>query len=131
MIESIFVKIIKGEIPCHKVYEDERTIAFMDINPIQPGHVLVVPKIQVETFLDMKDIDAEAFWTTVRKVGERLRVVFPNKKRISLSIVGLDIDHAHAHLIPIDSDAEFTNRPDPTADPDHTALAEMAKKLAF
>lgn len=129
--ESIFTKIIQGEIPCHKVYEDEHTLAFMDIHPIQPGHVLVVSKVQVPTFIDLNEDDAIAFWDTVRKVGRRLQQVFPNKKRIGLMIEGLDVPHVHATVFPIDSGEQFRNEPDLTAEPDHAALAELAKRIAF
>lgn len=129
--ESIFTKIIKGEIPCHKVYEDERTLAFMDIHPIQPGHVLVVSKTQVPTFVDLNEEDAGAFWATLRKVGRRLQEVYPNKKRIGLMIEGLDVPHVHAKLFPIDSGTQFRSEPDLAAEPDHDALAELAKRIAF
>jgi histidine triad (HIT) family protein len=130
MEASIFTKIIQGEIPCHKVYEDEHTIAFMDIHPIQPGHVLVVSKTQVPTFLDLTEAEAAAFWQTVRKVGARLHSVFPEKKRIGVMIEGLDIDHVHAKLFPIDTGEEYRQEPD-ASEPDHVALAATAKRLAF
>lgn len=129
--ETIFTKIIKGEIPCHKVYEDDHTLAFMDIHPIQPGHVLVISKTPAETFLDLNEADAAAFWDAVRKVGRRLRETYPEKKRIGLMIEGLDVPHVHAKLFPINSGAEFRHEPDLAAEPDHAALAALAKKLAF
>lgn len=131
MQDSIFTKIIKGEIPSHKIYEDERTYAFMDIHPIQPGHVLVVTKTQIPTFLDLDEADAAAFWNTVRKVGARLQEHFPNKKRIGVMIEGLEVDHVHAKLFPIDTGDEFRKEPDIKAEPDHEALAELAQQLAF
>ena len=67
--DSIFTKIIKGEIPSHKIYEDERTLAFVDINPIQPGQVVVVSKAQVDSFMDLADEDYSALWQTVRNVA--------------------------------------------------------------
>ena len=127
--DSIFTKIIKGEIPCHKVYEDEHTIAFLDIHPIQPGHTLVVPKKQVEVFTDLADEDAVALWASARKVARRLSQVFPDKKRVALMIVGLDVDHTHIHLLPIDSEAEFRAKQDMTAGPNHVELAKIAEKL--
>lgn len=129
--DSIFTKIIKGEIPSHKVYEDDKTFVFMDIHPIQPGHVLVVSKTPAETFLDLDKDDAAAFWSTVRKTGARLQEVFPEKRRIGLMIEGLDIAHVHAKLFPIDSGAEYRSEPNTSVEPDHEALAAMAKKLAF
>jgi len=132
MQDSIFTKIIKGEIPCYKVYEDEGTLAFLDIHPIQPGHVLVVPKKQVGFVWDMDSVDYQALMATVQKVGQRLREVLPEKKRVGVIIEGLEAeDHAHIKVFPFDNDEEFRYRPDSTAEPDHAALAEMAQKLAF
>jgi len=132
MQDSIFTKIIKGEIPCHKVYEDENTLAFLDIHPIQPGQVLVVPKKQVGFVWDMSSADYQALMATVHKIGQRLRKVLPEKKRVGVIIEGLDVeDHAHIKVFPFDNDQEFRNKSDPSAEPDHTALAEMAARLAF
>lgn len=129
--QSIFTKIINGDIPCHKVYEDERTFAFMDIHPIQPGHVLVVTKTPAETFLDLDAEDAAALWETIRKVGARIHEVFPEKKRVGLMIEGLDVPHVHAKLFPINTGEEFRSEPDATAEPNHALLAELAQRLAF
>ncbi len=128
---SIFTRIINGEIPCHKVYEDDRTLAFLDIYPIQPGHVLVVPKQQVGFVWDLGDDNYQALMATVQKVGRRLRKAFPGKERIGVMIEGLDVvDHAHVKVFPF-SHGEFRSIPDMSVEPDHPALAEMAKKLAF
>lgn len=131
MEESIFTKIIKGEIPCHKVYEDAKTFAFLDIHPIQPGHVLVVPKVQVEFVWDLEPEDYQALMTTAKKVAERLRAAFPEKRRVGMHIEGLDVAHAHLKMFPFDTNQEFLNSPDPTAEPDHAALAELAQRLYF
>lgn len=131
MEDSIFTKIIKGEIPCHKVYEDDRTFAFLDIHPIQPGHVLVVPKRQVEFVWDLEDEDYTALMAAAKRVARRLREVFPDKSRVAMHIEGLDVAHAHLKIFPFDTDAEFHNHPDQSAEPDHQALAAMAQKLSF
>jgi len=81
MQDSIFTSIIKGEIPCHKVYEDDRTLAFLDIHPVQPGMTLVISKIQVSSFLDLSDDDYRALWESVRKVAQKLHETFPAKAR--------------------------------------------------
>ena len=80
MEESNFTKIIKGELPCHKVYEDDFAVAFMDIHPIQPGHVLVVPKSQVGSVWELSDDDYQALMTAVKKVGQKLKEAFPDKE---------------------------------------------------
>lgn len=132
MSDSIFTKIINGEIPSYKVYEDDKTLAFMDIHPIQPGHVLVVPKNQVGHFFDLSDEDYQALMTTVKKVAQRLRQVFPDKARIGVIIEGFDTpDHAHVKVFPADSGDELRHAPDLSAEPDHTELAALAKKIAF
>lgn len=130
MEDSIFTKIIKGEIPCHKVYEDEKTFAFLDIHPVQPGHTLVVTKVQAETYFDLSDEDYQALWNAVRTVAARLRDAYPEKKRIGIQVEGLDVPHVHVKLIPINSGEEFRKPPDMSAEPDHAVLAEIAKKLA-
>jgi histidine triad (HIT) family protein len=131
MQDSIFTKIIKGEIPSHKVYEDEKTYAFLDIHPVQEGMVLVVPKVQVAQFMDLEDEDYIALWHTVKKVAQRLHEVYPTKRRIGVQVEGLDVDHVHVKLFPIDTGHEFRAVVDPDADPDHAALAEVARKLVF
>lgn len=128
---SIFTKIIRGEIPCHKVYEDDKTFAFLDIHPVQPGMTLVISKTQAPTFLDLSDEDYAALWGTVKKVAQRLQQAFPAKAKIGIQVEGLDVPHVHVKLIPIDTGEEFRAPPDMNAEPDHAALAELAKTLAF
>lgn len=129
---SIFTMIINGEIPCHKVYEDEHSLAILDIHPIQPGQVLVVPKVQVGFVWDLEGEEYRGLMDTVQRVGKRLREVFPEKERIGVIIEGLDVvDHAHVKVFPFTDDAEFRYVPDMNAEPDHAALAEIAAKLAF
>lgn len=130
MADSVFTKIIKGEIPSHKVYEDEKTLAFMDIHPVQPGMVLVVPKIQVGHFFELNSNDYHALWDTVKKVAIKMKQSFPDKERIGIQVEGLDEgNHVHVKLIPVNSGDEFRNHPDFDAEPDHDALAQMAEKL--
>lgn len=130
MEDSIFTKIIKGEIPCHKVYEDEHTLAFLDIHPIAEGHTLVIPKKQIEFVWDLDDEDYQHLMASVKKVAEHLRktLVVPY---VGVQVVGVDVPHAHVHLIPFRRVAEFRNQPDMSAEPDHEALASLAQKLAM
>jgi histidine triad (HIT) family protein len=129
MEPSVFTKIIQGEIPSHKVYEDDKTLAFMDIQPVQPGHIVVIPKKQVGIVWDLDDEDYQALMSTVRKVSRRLRQIFPDKKRIGIAIEGLGVkDHAHVNVIPFDTAAEFREIP-ASSEPDHTALAELADRI--
>lgn len=130
MQDSIFTKIIKGEIPCHKVYEDEKTLAFLDIHPVHDGHVLVIPKAQVEFVWDLPDEDYAAVMETARKVARRLREVLPYQF-IGERVVGIDVPHAHVHLIPFDTADELQRPQRFDIDPDHAQLADLAAKLAF
>lgn len=129
--DSIFTKIIKGEIPCHKVYEDDATIAFMDIHPVQPGMVLVVSKRQIDHFFDLSENEYQALMRTTKRVARRIREVFPDKKRVAVQIEGLDVPHVHVKLFPFDTTTEFHAVADQTAEPDHDSLAKIAAQLAF
>lgn len=128
MHDSVFTKIIKGEIPSHKVYEDEKTLAFMDINPIQPGMVLVIPKVQIDHFMDLEDADYQALMATVKQVARKMREEFPDK-RVAVQIEGLDVPHAHVKMFPFTTADEFRALPSTVTDPNHPALAQMAEKL--
>lgn len=130
MSESIFTKIIRGEIPSHKVYEDDKTFAFLDIHPKSDGHVLVVPKKQVEFIWDLEDEDYQAVMTTVKKVGRRIREVM-GKPYVGVMVIGIDVPHVHVHVFPFSNMEEYSHRPDMGAEPEHAALAEIAKKLTF
>jgi len=130
MQDTIFTKIIKGEIPSHKIYEDEHTYAFLDIHPKTPGHVLVVSKKQVEFVWQLTESDYQAVMSTVRKVALRLKEV-TSKPYVGEMVLGVDVPHAHVHVFPFSTTEESRHIPDPNAEPDHTALAEMAEKLKF
>ena len=130
MEDSIFTKIVKGEIPCHKVYEDELTLAFLDIHPVQPGHTLVIPKKQIESVWGLPDEDYMAVMVTAQKVARRLKEVL-GVQRVGAEIIGVDVPHAHVQLIPFNTVAEFKSPQDMEAAVDHAALAALADKLAF
>ena len=98
---SVFTKIIKGEIPSYKIYEDDKTIAFLDIHPETKGHILVVPKLEVDKVYDLPDEDYAALMGTVKKLSHHLE-----KKlgaRTIWKVVGTDVPHAHVHLMPFDA----------------------------
>lgn len=130
MEDSIFTKIVKGEIPCHKVYEDEHTLAFLDIYPLTTGHTLVIPKKQVEFVWDLDDETYQAVMATAKKVAVQLREVI-GTKYISERIVGVDVPHAHVQLIPFDDVSELKGEQDMSREPDHASLSELAHKLSF
>ncbi len=127
---SIFTRIINGEIPCYKIYEDEKTLAFLDIHPIQPGQVLVVPKKQIGFVWDLDDDDYQALMATVKKIGLRLGEVFSHKDRVGVMIEGTDVaDHAHVKVFPFSAGGEYRKIPDMKSEPDHAELAKIAEKL--
>ena len=129
MSDSVFTKIIKGEIPAHKIYEDDKTLAFMEIRPIQPGHVLVISRKQLHIW-DLPDEDYEALMRTVKKAANRISEVL-KPGHVGLQVVGVHIpDHAHVHVFPFNDMIQYRRIPD-SDEPDHKTLAEMAKKLAF
>ncbi|HUD03213.1 MAG TPA: HIT family protein [Patescibacteria group bacterium] len=130
MEPSIFTKIINGEVPCHKIYEDEKTIAILDIHPVQPGHVLVIPKLQIDHFEDLPDDIYQAVWATVKLVAHQQKKVL-GRSRIAVSIVGTDVPHAHVHLMPFDETKDIHRIIDLTGEPDYVALASMAERLAI
>lgn len=130
MADSIFTKIIKGEISCHKVHEDEKTLAFMDIRPIQEGMVVVISKAQIDHVWSLPDSDYLALMSTVRRVAKKLREVFPQKQRVAVIIEGFEVPHAHVKVFPVNNEQEVRALPE-TTEPNHAALAELAKKLAL
>jgi histidine triad (HIT) family protein len=106
---SVFTKILQGEIPCYKVAEDDHFLAFLDINPLQKGHVLVVPKIEVDYFFDLEDDLLVKMICFSKTVARKIKQVFPCKK-VGMTVIGLEVPHAHIHLVPINSlsDMDFT-----------------------
>jgi histidine triad (HIT) family protein len=130
MQDSIFTKIIKGDIPAHKIYEDDKTFAFLDIYPVTEGHALIIPKVQIEFLWDLEDDDYRAVMETSRKVALRLREVL-NAPYIGEKVVGTDVPHAHVHLIPFYESHDFHGAQDFDSQPDHEALARLAEKLRF
>lgn len=130
MTDSIFTKIIRGDIPCHKVYEDDKTFAFLDIHPLHEGHTLVIPKNQVEFVWDLPEEDYRAVMATSKKVAIRLREVLPYSY-IAERVIGIDVPHAHVHLIPFDTADQLQQPQRFDSEADHVTLAEIAAKLAF
>jgi histidine triad (HIT) family protein len=128
MQPSIFTRIINGEIPCHKVYEDDTVIAFLDIYPIRPGHILIVPKKQVDQFDDLDDETYKAVFNATRIIAKRVKEIL-GAKRACLRVEGFDVPHAHVHVIPCNVPEDFYNSTRMQIEPDHKILAELASKL--
>lgn len=125
---SVFTKIIKGQIPCHKVYEDEQVIAFLDTSPLSEGHTLVVPKKQIDVLWDLSGDDYQYLLKQAQTVAKRLQFVLPCL-RVALLVEGLEVPHAHLHLIPLYEGMNLRNLQ--TSPTDHQKLAELAEKLKF
>jgi len=101
-MSSIFTRIVNGEIPCYKLAENDKYIAFLDINPIAKGHSLVLPKKETDYILDIEDEDFQGLFLFAKMVGKALGSCVPCE-RIGIAVIGLEVRHAHIHLIPINS----------------------------
>ena len=107
---TLFTKIIKGEIPCYKIAEDERYFAFLDINPLKAGHTLVVPKVETDYIFDLNDTELSGLVLFSKKVAMAIEKAIPCA-RIGVAVLGLEIPHAHIHLVPMNTmaDLDFNN----------------------
>jgi histidine triad (HIT) family protein len=125
---SVFSKIISGEIPCHKVAETNDYLAFLDIQPLAPGHTLVIPKKEVDYIFDMDDESLMGLHLFSKYVAQAIKKVVPCTK-IGVSVIGLEVPHAHIHLIPIDrvTDMDFGKSRRSWSEEE---LSEMAKRIA-
>ena len=106
---SIFSKIISGEIPSYKIKEDENFLAFLDVFPLVKGHVLVVPKMEVDKLFDLNDVLLAAMLVFAKSIAKAIEKTF-DCKRCGISVIGLEVPHAHLHLVPINTadDLNFT-----------------------
>jgi histidine triad (HIT) family protein len=109
-MSTIFTKIVRGEIPCYKVAEDEQFLAFLDIRPLAKGHTLVIPKREIDYFFDLPDELIGRLMIFSKRVARGIAKVV-SCQRVGMSIVGLEVPHAHVHLIPINAigDMNFAN----------------------
>lgn len=130
MQDSIFTKIVKGEIPCNKVYEDDKILAFLDINPKTDGHTLIIPKKQVEFIWDLDEETYLALMMVVKKVGVRIREVM-DMPYVGQAVLGIEVPHVHVHVFPFSTLEEYNRQPDKLIKPDFQGLNEVAKKLEF
>ncbi len=130
MQDSVFTKIVAGEIPAHKIYEDEKTLAFMDVYPKHEGHVLVIPKVNPTEFVWQLDDDTyHAVMATCKKVAQQQLEVLPFE-HVHQAIVGIDVPYAHVHVIPFNTTTDLAAE-QPTGEPNHELLASIAEKLRF
>lgn len=124
---SLFSKIINGEISCHKIAENESFIAFLDVFPLVKGHTLVVPKKETDYIFDLSDNELSGILLFSKEVAAKIRKVCPCQ-RIGISVIGLEVSHAHVHLVPINSsdDLNFTR---PKLKLSQEELAEIAASI--
>lgn len=129
MEDSVFTKIIKGEIPSYKVYEDEHVIAFLTINPAAEGHTLVIPKRQVDQIWDLESQEYSYLWETAAKIARHIRTVM-QVDRVGVVVKGFEVPHVHIHLIPVNRHSGILfdhSTPPPT--PPHDELAATAARI--
>ena len=124
-MSSVFSKIIRGEIPCYKVYEDEKNLAFLDIHPESRGHTLVIPKVEVDKIYELSDEDYNSLFVAVKKVAKRMEEVLG--ERTLMKVIGTDVPHAHVHLMPFDKTWEYGR----TLELSEAEFLEIQKKLRF
>ncbi|MGL5561210.1 MAG: HIT family protein [Tannerellaceae bacterium] len=103
---TIFSRIVAGEIPCHKIAESDKFFAFLDINPLSKGHTLVIPKDEVDYIFDLSDDTLSEMILFAKEVGAGIKKAIPCK-RIGLTVIGLEVPHAHIHLIPINAESDM------------------------
>ncbi|MBM3420891.1 MAG: HIT family protein [Bacteroidetes bacterium] len=106
-MSTVFTRIINGEIPCYRVAENYKFIAFLDINPLKEGHTLIVPKKEVDYFFDLDDETISEMTVFARRVAIAIREVIPCN-RVGVVVLGLEVPHAHIHLIPMDSERDIS-----------------------
>lgn len=125
---SIFTRIVKGEIPCHKIAETEEFLAFLDIRPLAAGHTLVIPKEEIDYVFDLEDAKLAALMVFAKKVAKAIEAEVPCK-RIGLSVIGLEVPHTHVHLVPINQISDMTFGREPVT-MTQEEMADLAARIA-
>lgn len=125
---TIFSKIIAGEIPCYKIAENDKFFAFMDINPVNWGHTLVVPKKETDYIFDIEDEELGEMMVFAKKVAKAIKEAIPCRK-VGLTVLGLEVPHAHIHLVPLqkEGDMDFKQK---ISNPDPARMAELAEAIS-
>ena len=126
-MSTVFSKIISGEIPSHIIKEDAYFMSFLDINPLVMGHTLVIPKQETDYIFDMKEDQYQGLWSFAKSVAAMIKNTV-ECERVGIAVIGLEVAHAHIHLIPLQS-VEDINFSKPKLNPSAKELAEMATKI--
>jgi histidine triad (HIT) family protein len=124
---SIFTRIVNGEIPCFKIQENEKFLAFLDVFPLVHGHILVIPKTETDYIFDIADNELAEMILFAKKVAKAQKAAIPCK-RIGIAVIGLEVPHAHIHLVPMNTanDLNFTQ---PKLKPTQDELRQMAERI--
>lgn len=127
-MSSIFTKIIQGELPAHKVAENDEFLAFLDINPLKKGHTLVIPKQEVDYIFDLDSEKLKGLMAFSQRVAKAIDKTI-SCKRVGVAVLGLEVPHAHVHLVPIDGEGDI-NFSNPKKDLSQEQLKEIAKQIS-
>lgn len=125
---TIFSRIIAGEIPCYKIAENDSFFAFMDINPVNWGHTLVVPKKETDYIFDMDDDEQGDMMVFAKKVAKAIKAAIPCRK-VGVTVLGLEVPHAHIHLVPLQKEGDMDFRCK-ISDPDPARMKELAEAIS-
>ena len=126
-MSSIFSKIVRGEIPCYKIAENDHYFAFLDIFPLAVGHVLVIPKNETDSIFDISDTEYKGLWQFAKKIAKAIEKTIPCK-RVGVAVIGLEVPHAHIHLIPLQC-VEDINFSKPKLKLDSDMMKGIAEKI--
>ena len=124
---SIFTKIVKGDFPAFKIAEDENFLAFLDVFPLSKGHVLVIPKQEIDSIFDLSAESYANLWLFAKTTANALKIAIPSK-RIGIAVIGLEVPHTHIHLIPLQT-VEDINFSRPKLKVESDEMAVIAKKI--
>lgn len=125
---TIFSKIIAGDIPCYKIAENDKFFAFLDINPVNWGHTLVVPKKETDYIFDIEDGELAEMTVFAKRVAEGIKRAIPCRK-VGVTVLGLEVPHAHIHLVPLqqEGDMDFKNK---ISNPDPARMKELCEAIS-
>lgn len=126
---TIFSRIINGEIPCYKIAENNKFFAFLDINPVQKGHTLVVPKKEVDYIFDIDDNDIQEMMLFAKQVAVKIKEAIPCTK-VGVAVIGLEVPHAHIHLVPMQNEGDLDFKR-PKLQLEKEEFEEIQNKIAF
>lgn len=127
MENCVFCKIIKGEIPAVKVWEDKNHIVMLDINPIKPGHMLIIPKKHSDYLFDLDDEEYNLLMLKTKEIAKTLKLKL-NSKRIGMAVEGFGVPHIHVHLVPIEEENDLSSKRKKTSNEELKKMAERLKK---